>query len=418
MEYLLLVGLKNSLGPVRGHDERQISLLKKSIDAFGFLFPILVDGQNNVISGQARVLAAQQLAYKEVPAVRVEHLTEAQKQALMIADNRISELASWDKVALAKILRDLRTAEPDFDIEATGFTLDEIDLQIEELNLSTGTDPDPDDQMSAPSAGPTVSQPGDLWLLGENRLLHGDATKQSELERLMNGKRAAMTFTDPPYGVNYANSAKDQMRGTHRPILNDDLGEGFEGFLSVSCTEILSVTDGAIYICMSSSALHLLQGAFVKAGGHWSTFIIWAKQTFTLGRADYQRQYEPILYGWREGAERHWCGARDQGDVWFFDKPVKNDLHPTMKPVQLVMRALRNSSRRGDIVLDPFLGSGSSLIAAERTGRICYGMELDAQYADVSIRRWQDHTGDLAIHAETGKTFDAIARERGVNDAK
>ena len=178
-----------------------------------------------------------------------------------------------------------------------------------------------------------------------------------------------MTLTDPPYNVDYANSPKDKLRGKHRPILNDNLGSGFEAFLQDACANILSVTKGAVYVCMSSSELHTLQRAFTAAGGKWSTFVIWAKHTFTLGRADYQRQYEPILYGWPAGHDRYWCGARDQGDVWFFDKPARNDLHPTMKPVALVERAIRNSSKSRDIVLDPFGGSGSTLIACEKTGR-------------------------------------------------
>ena len=313
--------------------------------------------------------------------------------------NRLSDLSVFDDRLLAERLQDLMAEDLDFNIEDIGFTLDEIEFRIESLDVVQEGAPDPDDQVPDMAEGSTVSEIGDLWLAGENRISNGDATKLPDIEKLMNGKRAVMAFTDSPYGVNYCNSAKDKLRGIHRPILNDNLGNGFEDFLLAACSNILSVTDGGIYMCMSSTALHLLQNSFAKAGGHFSTFIIWAKQTFTLGRADYQRQFEPILYGWREGAERYWCGARDQGDVWFINKPVKNDLHPTMKPVELVMRALRNSSKRGDIVLDSFLGSGTSLLAAERAGRICYGMELDLRYVDTAILRWQRHSGNDAIHA-------------------
>jgi DNA modification methylase len=214
---------------------------------------------------------------------------------------------------------------------------------------------------------------------------------------------ADMTWTDPPYGVNYANSPKDKLRGKHRPILNDNLGEGFEAFLYNACVNIIQVTKGAVYVCMSSSELDTLQRAFRAAGGKWSTFLIWAKNTFTLGRADYQRQYEPILYGWKDGTDRYWCGARDQGDVWFFDKPRKNDLHPTMKPVALVERAIRNSSKTRDIVLGPFGGSGSTLIACEKAGRQARVIELDPKYVDTIIDRWQRFTGDRARHAESGE---------------
>ena len=190
------------------------------------------------------------------------------------------------------------------------------------------------------------------------------------------------------------------------------LGDGFGAFLQDACINILTVTKGAVYIAMSSSELHTLQAAFTAAGGKWSTFIIWAKNTFTLGRADYQRQYEPILYGWPSGSEHYWCGARDQGDVWFFDKPIKNDLHPTMKPVALIERAIRNSSKRRDIVLDPFGGSGSTLIAAEKTGRQARLVELDPRYVDVIVRRWQDWTSGSAVLEDDGRPFAELLAER------
>ena len=174
----------------------------------------------------------------------------------------------------------------------------------------------------------------------------------------------------------------------------------------------MSVTKGAVYVCMSSSEVHTLQRAFTAAGGKWSTFVIWAKNTFTLGRADYQRQYEPILYGWPAGHDRCWCGARDQGDVWFFDKPAKNDLHPTMKPVALVERAIRNSSKSRDIVLDPFGGSGSTLIACEKAGRQARLVELDPKYCDVIVRRWQEWTGEQAMLGEDGSSFADVAVKR------
>ena len=219
------------------------------------------------------------------------------------------------------------------------------------------------------------------------------------------GQLAGMTWTDPPYNVDYASSPKDKLRRKHRPILNDNLGGGFEAFLQDTCANILSVTKGAVYVCMSSSELHTLQRAFTAAGGKWSTFVIWAKHAFTLGRSDYQRQYEPILYGWPTGHDRYWCGARDQGDVWFFDKPARNDLHPTMKPVALIERAIRNSSKTRDIVLDPFGGSGSTLIACEKTGRHARLVELDPKYCDVIVMRWQEFSGDTAVLDGDGRSF-------------
>jgi DNA modification methylase len=242
-------------------------------------------------------------------------------------------------------------------------------------------------------------------VLGNHRVLCGDATVLADVERVLGGQLADMTFCDPPYNVAYDNTPKDKLRGKNRPILNDNLGVGFEVFLSDACTNLLSVTKGACYICMSSSELHTLQRAFAAAGGKWSTFVIWAKHTFTLGRSDYQRQYEPILYGWPAGHDRYWCGARDQGDVWFFDKPVKNDLHPTMKPVALVERAIRNSSKSRDIVLDPFGGSGSTLIACEKAGRQARLIELDPRYVDTIILRWQEFSGEVARLDGGGWTY-------------
>jgi DNA modification methylase len=249
-------------------------------------------------------------------------------------------------------------------------------------------------------------------VLGEHRLLCGDATLLADVELVLGGQRASMVFCDPPYNVDYGNSAKDRLRGNKRKILNDDLGAGFEAFLHEACGNILRVTKGACYICMSSSELDALQRAFRGAGGKWSTFVIWAKNTFTLGRSDYQRQYESILYGWPAGQERYWCGARDQSDVWFFDKPARNDLHPTQKPVALVERAIRNSSKSRDIVLDPFGGSGTTLIACEKAGRHARLIELDPRYCDVIIERWQQFSGETAILDGDGRRFVDVAVER------
>ena len=257
-----------------------------------------------------------------------------------------------------------------------------------------------------------VSRPGDLWICGEHRVLCGDATVLSDVEKLLGGELADMAFTDPPYNVNYANTAEGQAKGKNRPILNDALGEDFGALLYDACVNMLTLTKGAVYICMSSSELDRLQKAFREAGGKWSTFVIWAKNTFTLGRSDYQRQYEPILYGWKEGTDHYWCGARDQGDVWFVDKPYKNDLHPTMKPVALVERAIRNSSKSRDIVLDLFGGSGTTMIAAERAGRRARLVELDPKYVDVIVQRWQSLTGGSATHAATGQKFAGLQSVR------
>jgi hypothetical protein len=337
----------------RTHSDAQVAQIAASIREFGWTNPVLVDGANGIIAGHGRVLAARTLGLGRVPVIELAHMTESQKRAYVLADNQLALNAGWDEALLRLELADL--SELGFDLGLIGFT----DGELERLLAGDGRTGLTEDDDAPGLPDQAVTRPGDLWVLGEHRLLCGDATMPADVERVLDSRLADMTFTDPPYNVEYGSSAKDTLRGTKRQILNDDLGAGFEAFLLDACTNILSVTKGACYICMSSSELDTLQRAFRTAGGKWSTFVIWAKNTFTLGRADYQRQYEPILYGWKDGANHYWCGARDQGDVWFFDKPVRNDLHPTMKPVALVERAIRNSSKSGDTVLDPFGGSGS-----------------------------------------------------------
>jgi len=393
----------------RTHSEEQVSQIAASIVEFGFTNPILAGSDGVIVAGHGRLAAAQKLGLDTVPVVVLDHLTPTQRRALIIADNRIAENAGWDDAMLRIELQSLQ--EDGFNLDITGFDADALAeiMAGEETTVDGQMD---DDAVPEVSATP-ISRPGDVWELGNHRLVCGDATDPKSYELLMADAKADMVFTDPPYNVDYANSAKDKMRGKDRPILNDNLGDGFYDFLLAALTPMLERCAGATYIAMSSSELDTLQQAFRAAGGKWSTFIIWAKNTFTLGRADYQRQYEPILYGWPEGENRHWCGDRDQGDVWNIKKPQKNDLHPTMKPVELVERAIRNSSRPGDIVLDPFGGSGTTLIAAEKTGRIGWLIELDPKYVDVIVRRWQDWSGQEAYRESDAAKFNDLAAVAG-----
>jgi DNA modification methylase len=384
----------------RIHSEAQVAQIAASIREFGWTNPVLVDGASGIIAGHGRVLAARKLRLERVPVIELAHMSEAQKRAYVLADNQLALNAGWDEALLRLELADL--SELGFDLGLIGFAEGELERLLAG-DGRTGLTED-DDAPALPEQA--VTKLGDLWVLGEHRLLCGDATVLAVVEQVLEGRLADMTFTDPPYNVDYGSSAKDRLRGNNRKILNDDLGAGFEAFLHGACANILSVTKGAVYVCMSSSELHTLQRVFTSAGGKWSTFLIWAKHAFTLGRADYQRMYEPILYGWRDGHDHYWCGARDQGDVWFFDKPVRNDLHPTMKPVALVERAIRNSSKSRDIVLDPFGGSGSTLIACEKAGRKTRLIELDPKYCDVIIRRWQAWTGKIATLNSGGRSFE------------
>ena len=394
----------------RTHSEEQVAQIAASIVEFGFTNPILAGSDGVIVAGHGRLAAAQKLGLDTVPVVVLDHLTPTQRRALIIADNRIAENAVWDDAMLRIELQSLQ--EDGFNLDITGFDADALAeiMAGEETTVDGQTD---DDAVPEVPVTP-ISRSGDVWELGNHRLLCGDATDPKSYELLMADAMADMVFTDPPYNVDYANSAKDKMRGKDRPILNDNLGDGFYDFLLAALTPMLARCAGATYIAMSSSELDTLQQAFRAAGGKWSTFIIWAKNTFTLGRADYQRQYEPILYGWPEGQNRHWCGDRDQGDVWNIKKPQKNDLHPTMKPVELVERAIRNSSRPGDIVLDPFGGSGTTLIAAEKSGRIGWLIELDPKYVDVIVRRWQDWTGQEAYREADAAKFNDLATLAGM----
>ena len=404
MEHWPLAQLIPYAGNARTHDDSQVSQIAGSMAEFGFVNPILVGEDNIIVAGHGRLLAAQQLGLDTVPVIVLGHLSATQRKALLITDNKLSDNAGWNEELLKLELGEIERLG--FDLNVLGFSDVELDelLNTDDGLIADDLIPDREDEV--------ISQTGDCWHLGAHRVLCGDATSTDDMGLLMGADLADMVFTDPPYNVDYGHNAKDKMRGKERRIINDNLGDGFYSFLLAALGNLLKASKGACYICMSSSELDCLQKAFRTAGGKWSTFIIWAKNTFTLGRADYQRQYEPILYGWGQGGDHFWCGARDQGDVWFFNKPVKNDLHPTMKPVELVERAIKNSSKSRDIILDPFGGSGSTLIACEKTGRHARLMEIDANYVDVIIRRWQAYTGHQAVLAGTELDFECVAVER------
>jgi len=387
----------------RTHSDVQIEQIAASISQFGFNGAVLIDPKGSILAGHARVLAARSIGMTEVPVVVVSHLNEDQKRAFRLADNRLALNAGWDEELLRKELQAL--AEQDFQLGVTGFLDQEIQELLQALEGESLSDPDEVPEL----ASHPVTQPGEVWLGGKNhRIMCADGTQPQNLERVLQGQRSQLVFTDLPYNVNYEGKTARRLK-----LTNDNLGEEFASFLSAGCRAMLGANEGALYICMSSSELHRLYTAFTEAGGHWSTFIIWAKNTFTLGRSDYQKMYEPMLYGWREGQKHYWCGKRNQGDVWSIDKPYRNDVHPTMKPIELVERAIQNSSRRGDIVLDPYAGAGSTLIACERTARRACLVEIEALFVDVIIRRWQAYTGHTARLEADGRSFEEVAAARG-----
>lgn len=368
----------------RTHTDDQIAQVAASIVEFGWTSPILIGSDGVIIAGHARLAAARRLQMTEVPVIVLDHLTPAQRRALVLADNKLALNSGWNEEMLRVELEALQ--EDGFALELTGFSDEELEALLEEPESGAAGLTDENAVPEQPAE--PVTKPGDVWILGDHRLLCGDATSMTDVEKVLAGGLADMVFCDPPYGVNYEGKTAKKLK-----IANDALGGKFYEFLRDACANMLAASKGAVYICMSSSELHTLYQAFTDAGGHWSTFVIWAKHHFTLGRSDYQRQYEPILYGWRKGSEHFWCGDRDQGDVWFIKRPARNDLHPTIKPVELIERALRNSSKSRDTILDPFGGSGTTLIACEKTGRQARLIELDPRYCDVTVRRWQEFTG-------------------------
>jgi DNA modification methylase len=385
----------------RTHSDAQIAQIAASIAEFGFNNPVLIGPEGDIIAGHGRVLAARKLGLGEVPVITLSHLSDNQKRAFMLADNKIALNAEWDEDMLRLELEAL--AEEDYDLQLTGFEEEELQELIQKWEAENLEDPDEAPELDEQS----ITQTGELWRLGDHLVLCGDGTQEENLRRLLEGSSADLIFTDLPYNVDYTGKTSDRLK-----LRNDNLGAGFTTFLEAACQALLSVSSGAIYICMSSGELHHLHEAFSNAGGHWSTYVMWVKNSFTLGRSDYQRQYEPILYGWPEGQKHHWCGDRNQGDVWSVDKPSANKLHPTMKPVELIERAIHNSSKKHDLVLDPFAGSGSTIIACERMHRRARAVEIDPRYVDVLIKRWQSYTGQEAVREGDRRSFQQVVSDR------
>lgn len=402
------------------HPAKQIKQIAASIQEFGFNQPIVTDKAGVIIVGHGRYEAAKLLGMTDVPVVQVD-LTEEQARAYRLADNKLNESA-WEIDLVIEELKGLSTSM----LDLTGFSRD----------LILENDARDDDVPELPTK--TNIKIGDTFTLGKHRLLCGDATKKEDYEKVAGGGLADLVFTDPPYNVDYTGGMGTHKKNKRTGILNDKMSKDtFYQFLHTVCQNLNEFVRGPHYICMSSSELDTLKRAYEETGGHWQSFIIWVKNTFTLSRADYQHTYEPMLYGWPSNIKNHyfieqrnianvWEDLREvktkfdgehttikfQGfevkingkaeglvkrgkmrtDIWRYDKPNKSVEHPTMKPVAMVLEAIINSSKEGNSVLDPFLGSGTTIIAAEKAGRICYGMELDPRYCDVIIRRWEEYT--------------------------
>lgn len=395
IEYLPVGDLRPDPANPRRISESELEALTRSIREFGLVDPIIARREDlTVVGGHQRLLAARRLGIERVPVVLLS-VSAGQARLLNVALNKIS--GTWDDELLARLLTDLAHSD-DLDLTLSGFGEDEVARLLKSLDARDRREReehfDLEQALDELGEAPTRSQPGDLWLLGPHRVLCGDSTDEAAAVRLLGGERTQLAFTDPPYNVALGNHGGQQRGARRRRIANDAMpAERWEAFCRGWARNLVAHVDGALYVCMSTKEWPLVSRVLAETGAHWSDTIVWAKDRFTLGRADYQRQYEPIWYGWREGSSHHWCGDRDQGDVWTIPKPSASELHPTTKPLALVERAIENSSVPGDAVLDLFLGSGSTLIAAERTGRICRGVELDPRYVDVAVMRWESFTG-------------------------
>ena len=363
----------------RTHSKEQILQLRSSLREFGFVNPVIVDKDFNIIAGHGRVLAAKAEGLTEIPCVFVEHLTEAQKKAYILADNRLALNAGWDEELLALEFADLK--ELGFDLEMTGFGADEIEKLFEIEEEAAEDDFDVDAELEKPA----FSLSGDIWTLGRHRLIVGDSTKPETYASLMDGKQANLIMTDPPYGIDYD-------KGSAGKIKNDkfDSDEQFYTFLFdafKNMTDALA-NDGAAYVFHADSKGLTFRRAFENAGFKLSGCCIWAKNTFTLGRSDYQWCHEPCLYGWKKSGKHNWYGDRKQSTIWHCDKPSRSEKHPTMKPIPLLAPPIQNSTQTNGVVLDPFGGSGSTLICCEQLNRQCYTIELDPKFADVIVNRY------------------------------
>lgn len=394
------------------HNENQIEKIVKSIQEFGFLNPCLIDKDNNVIAGHGRVMAAKKLGWHKIPCLYIEGLTEAQRRAYILADNRLSELAEWDRDLISEELETLKAEG--FDILLTGFSIDDIviddDFGVEH-------------EASAPQIVETKAQVkrGEVYALGQNRLMCGDSTKTEDVQKLMGGEYADLLETDPPYNVAVQNSVNGQT------IENDNLPDHeFRDFLFSAMQNASNVMKqgAAFYIWHASSTALIFMQVAEEVGLTVKSTLIWVKNHFTLGRADYQWQHEPCLYGWKEGAPHYFIDLRSLSTIYDGENlqdlskedaieqlallrnvlstamrekvPTRDDLHPTMKPVSLIKKQIRNSSKEGDIVLDLFGGSGTTLVACEEMNRRCFMMEYDEHYASVIVDRWEKQTGEKA----------------------
>lgn len=430
IEYAPLSELRPHPNNARTHSKKQIRQIAKSIEKFGFCNPVLVDDTRQIIAGHGRVEAAKLLGIDAVPTCQLLHLSDADKRAYILADNKLAEKAGWDRELLAIELQGL--IELDVDIELTGFETAEIDFILEETREASGAPTGPEDKAPAPSPGPAVSQTGDLWLLGKHRLLCGDARDKTAYDRLLEGAKAEFVFTDPPYNVAIDGNVCGLGRVRHREfaMAAGEMSEAeFTAFLqAVFALLIENTVDGSIHqICMDWRHLWEMLGAGRTIYNELKNLCVWNKTNAGMG--SFYRSKHELVFVWKSGTAAHINNfelgqhGRHRTNVWDYPgistmRAGRMDelaMHPTVKPTALVADAMKDCSRRGGLVLDPFCGSGTILLAAERTGRKARALEIDSHYVDVAVRRWQAYSGKPAILAGSGNTFEATEDQRTAN---
>jgi DNA modification methylase len=432
IEYTLVRELRPYRNNARTHSKKQVRQIANSIEKFGFCNPVLIDNNKQIIAGHGRVEAAKLLGIDAVPTCRLSHLSEADKRAYILADNKLAEKAGWDKELLAIELQGL--IDLDFEIELTGFEMPEIDVILEDAREAKGDPSEPEDGVPQYPSGPVVTQAGDLWVLGNHRLLCADAREEAAYDRLLEGAKAAFVFTDPPYNVAIDGNVCGLGRTRHREFAmgSGEMSEAeFATFLQTVFGRLAEHTvDGSIHqVCMDWRHMWEMLAAGRAVYSELKNLCVWNKANAGMG--SFYRSKHELIFVWKNGGTGHINNfelgqhGRNRTNVWDYagvnslraGRLEELAMHPTVKPVALVADAIKDCSDRGSLVLDPFCGSGTSLIAAERTGRKARSLEIDPAYVDVAVRRWQTYTGKAAILAASGETFETIEEQRAAKVA-
>lgn len=389
----------------RTHSEAQIAQIAASIKEFGFTNPVLIDKDGGIIAGHGRVMAARQMGIPQVPCIRLAHLTESQRRAYVIADNRLALNAGWDEEMLALEMRDL--IDGGYDVGFTGFEIKEIDALLAGLDATPEGETDADDVPALQDEA--VTQPGDVWLLGKHRLMCGDSTNTDNVQRLLDGCLPHLMVTDPPYGVEYdADWRNKSIRANGTSIAGRAVGKVMNDHIA-DWREAWALFPGEVaYVWHAGVFSPTVAESLTACGFALYSLIIWAKNNLVIGRGHYHHKHEPCWYAVKKNGTGHWQGDRKQTTLWEIDKPQKSETgHSTQKPIECMRIPIENNSQAGDGIYEPFAGSGTTIIAAEQTGRRCYAMELSPNYVDVTVRRWQKFTGKRATLESSGAEFAA-----------